>query len=177
MEPQALLVAQISELVDAEPLWLSALANVSAQLMASLDDVSWCGFYLCRDQPQAQSRQPELVLGPFQGLVACTRIAWGKGVCGTAALEDATQLVPNVHSFAGHIACDSATNSEVVVPLHAAGLVVGVLDLDSHSLARFSNADCQLLEQVVATLEQKLDWSGWLMLQDALEPNAVGLKS
>lgn len=180
---QDVLVAQVSELVDAEPLWISALANVSAQLMSSLDQVSWCGFYLRRPTQSASAAVStsaqtlgskavpasfELVLGPFQGGVACTRIAWGKGVCGTAAAQDATQLVPNVHEFAGHIACDSATNSEVVVPVHAGGQVVVVLDLDSHAPARFDAADAKLLERVVATLEQQIDWSGWL---DLLAPN------
>ena len=99
-----------------------------------------------------------LVLGPFQGKVACIRIALGKGVCGTAAGNDETLLVPNVHEFPGHIACDSASNSEIVVPIHADGKVVGVLDIDSPSLNRFSLEDKEGLELFVKELEKVIDF-------------------
>ena len=141
-----LLAAQLDALAQGEELRLPVLANATALLMQEMPDVSWAGFYLADEQGQ-------LVLGPFQGKVACMRIDWGRGVCGTAAAQDATQLVPNVHEFAGHIACDSASNSEVVVPIHQDGKVVGVLDLDSTSLARFTNEDARGLERFVAELE------------------------
>ena len=143
-----LLARQVASLAEGETVRVSVLANASALLMEELPDVSWVGFYL--------RREDELVLGPFQGKVACTRIGWGKGVCGTAAELDATQLVPDVHAFPGHIACDSASRSEVVVPLHEDGRVTGVLDLDSTSLARFDERDARGLEQVVVALEQAL---------------------
>ena len=143
-----LLARQVASLAEGETVRVSVLANASALLMEELPYVSWVGFYL--------RREDELVLGPFQGKVACTRIGWGKGVCGTAAELDATQLVPDVHAFPGHIACDSASRSEVVVPLHEDGRVTGVLDLDSTSLARFDERDARGLEQVVVALEQAL---------------------
>ena len=143
-----LLAQQLASLAEGERLRLPVLANATALIMETLPDVSWAGFYLARDG--------ELVLGPFQGKVACMHIAWGKGVCGTAARLDQTQLIPNVHEFAGHIACDSASNSEVVIPLHEGGAVAGVLDLDSAALARFSERDAHGLERVNATLEELL---------------------
>ena len=144
----ALLAGQLRALGEGETLRLPVLANASALLMEALSDVSWVGFYLRNGD--------ELVLGPFQGKVACMHIAWGRGVCGTAAALDATQLVPDVHAFPGHIACDSASRSEVVVPLHEDDAVCGVLDLDSTSLARFSEEDARGLEQVCAALEELL---------------------
>ncbi|WP_028264357.1 GAF domain-containing protein [Atopobium fossor] len=159
---QSLLIKQAYELVDAESAWLPALANVAALLWESMDDVSWVGFYLRRSIAitSESSSLSELVLGPFQGKIACTRIAWGKGVCGTAAAANTTQLVTNVHEFPGHIACDSASNSEVVVPMHnGAGEVVAVLDIDSASLSRFSIEDATLLENLVATIEKSIDWA------------------
>ena len=143
-----LLAQQLSAVAEGERLRMPVLANATALINEALPDVSWVGFYLADGD--------ELVLGPFQGKVACMRIAWGKGVCGTAAWLDQTQLVPNVHEFAGHIACDSASNSEVVVPIHEDGRVTGVLDLDSISLARFTEADARGLELVVGALEQLL---------------------
>lgn len=143
-----LLAQQVAAFAEGETLRLPVLANVSALLMEALPDVSWVGFYLRNGD--------ELVLGPFQGKVACMHIAWGRGVCGTAALQDSTQLVPDVHAFPGHIACDSASQSEVVVPIHEEGQVTGVLDLDSTSLARFSEHDAEGLEQVVRALEESL---------------------
>lgn len=144
-----LLAQQLVALAEGETSRVAVLANASALLMQTLPDVSWVGFYLTEGDDQ-------LVLGPFQGKVACMRIAWGKGVCGTAAQLDRTQLVPDVHAFPGHIACDSASQSEVVVPIHEAGSVAGVLDLDSTSLARFDQADADGLERVVSALERVL---------------------
>ena len=148
MVDYGLLAQQVAAFAEGETLRLPVLANVSALLMEALPDVSWVGFYL--------RNGGELVLGPFQGKVACMHIAWGRGVCGTAAAQDSTQLVPDVHTFPGHIACDSASQSEVVVPVHEMGQVTGVLDLDSTSLARFNERDAEGLEQVVRALEESL---------------------
>lgn len=115
-------------------------ANLSSLLFNTLDDVNWAGFYFFREN--------ELVLGPFQGLPACIRIALGKGVCGTAAQSFETQLVEDVHEFPGHIACDAASNSEVVVPLIKDGQLIGVLDIDSPSKARFDRDDQAGLEKL-----------------------------
>ena len=144
-----LLAKQVASLIEGERVRVSVLANVSALLNEALPDVSWVGFYWTHVDG-------DLVLGPFQGKVACTRITWGKGVCGTAAQLDKTQLVPDVHTFPGHIACDSASRSEVVVPIHEADRVVGVLDLDSTTPARFSERDAAGLKAIVATLEASL---------------------
>lgn len=144
-----LLAAQLRALAEGETARMPVLANASALIMENLPDVSWAGFYLTDEGGQ-------LVLGPFQGKVACMRIDWGKGVCGTAAQENSVQLVPNVHEFAGHIACDSASNSEIVIPIHENGRVTGVLDLDSMLLARFDQEDAEGLSLFVETLEQLL---------------------
>jgi GAF domain-containing protein len=141
----ALLAAQVRSLAEEDAHWLPVLANASALVMESLPDLNWAGFYLMRGG--------RLVLGPFQGKVACVHIEVGRGVCGTAAELDETQLVANVHEFAGHIACDSTSNSEVVVPIHAAGKVVGVLDIDSPQFSRFSEEDRDGLEAFVRILE------------------------
>jgi GAF domain-containing protein len=125
------------------------MANISALLFTSLDDVNWAGFYFV-DSPQ------ELVLGPFQGNPACIRIPMGKGVCGTAAETKQTQLVEDVHAFAGHIACDAASNSEVVVPVFKNGEVFAVLDIDSPSLSRFDQDDKEGLEALVKCFELTL---------------------
>lgn len=151
-----LLCAQVRSLAEEEGAWLPVLANASALVMEAMDDLNWAGFYLT----DGTTPQPSLVLGPFQGKVACVRIAYGRGVCGTAAAANQSQLVPNVHEFAGHIACDSASNSEVVVPLHKDGEVVGVLDIDSPLLARFGADDLAGLEALVRTIEQVADLSG-----------------
>ena len=124
------------------------LANAAALLFQELPDVSWAGFYLAEGD--------KLVLGPFQGKPACIEIPRGRGVCGTAAALDATQLVPDVHAFPGHIACDCASNSEIVVPLHAQGRVVGVLDIDSPVKERFSEEDKAGLEALCALIEREL---------------------
>jgi len=124
--------------------WIANLANTAALLWHSLPNINWVGFYLLK--------HGELVLGPFQGKPACVRIALGKGVCGTAAAQRRTLVVPNVHEFAGHIACDSASNSEIVVPLIKNGELFGVLDVDSPVLARFGVEDQASLEAMAAIL-------------------------
>ncbi len=127
---------------------LANLANASALLMQGLEDLNWAGFYL------AEGRT--LTLGPFQGKPACIEIPFGRGVCGTAAETGRTQLVPDVHLFPGHIACDAASRSEIVVPLFAGGALRGVMDLDSPSPGRFSEADRAGLEAFAAVLAESL---------------------
>ena len=146
----ALMQAQLEALVEGERNTVANLANASALLMDSLDRINWAGFYLMDGG--------ELVLGPFQGKPACIRIPLGKGVCGTAAQMRQTQRVADVHAFPGHIACDSASNSEIVVPLCAAGAVVGVLDIDSPEKDRFDAADQAGLEALARVLEAACDW-------------------
>jgi len=142
--------AQLKSLMDGEDDKISNMSNASALLMSTLKDINWAGFYLMKNG--------RLQLGPFQGKVACLRIPLGRGVCGTAALEDKTQRIDDVHQFAGHIACDSASNSEIVVPLHANGEVVGVLDIDSPIFERFSEEDQEGLEEFAKILEQGCEW-------------------
>lgn len=127
---------------------ISILSNASSLIWEYMDQLNWCGFYLFEDG--------KLILGPFQGKVACTEIQLGKGVCGTAAVKDETILVEDVHSFDGHIACDSASNSEIVVPIHKDGALYGVLDIDSPALARFTAGDKRGLELTVKALEEVL---------------------
>ena len=146
MNTYELVAAQIRELADEEPHWVPVLANASALVFDAIDGLNWAGFYLMR--------QGELVLGPFQGKVACVRIALGRGVCGTAAKLDQTQLVPDVHVFPGHIACDSASAAEVVVPLHANGQVIGVLDIDSPIMGRFTQDDAAGFELIARAIEE-----------------------
>jgi L-methionine (R)-S-oxide reductase len=129
--------------------WANA-ANAAALVFESLPDLNWAGFYFLRGG--------ELVVGPFQGRVACVRIAVGAGVCGAAALRRATVIVPDVHAFAGHIACDSASNSEIVVPLVAGDRLIGVLDLDSPRLDRFTADDARLLEALAVQIVAACDW-------------------
>lgn len=143
-----LLARQIRELAREEPWYVPFLSNVSALLWDALPDLNWAGFYLMRGG--------RLVLGPFQGKVACIHIAVGKGVCGTAVAEDRVQRVPDVHRFPGHIACDSASNSEIVLPLHRNGQVVGVLDIDSPLPDRFSPEDEAGLRKAVGEIEENL---------------------
>ena len=143
-----LLIGQAEALIQGVPHLVANLANVSALIFTILEDINWAGFYLLEGD--------KLVLGPFQGNPACVEISIGKGVCGTAAAKDAVQLVPDVHLFEGHIACDSASRSEVVVPLHRDGKVVGVLDIDSPSLSRFTEEDRAGLSGLCAMLERKL---------------------
>ena len=140
-----LVCQQLAALTEGVPHLIANLANASALLNEALTDINWAGFYLVEGEM--------LVLGPFQGKTACIEIPKGRGICGTAWAEDALQLVPDVHRFPGHIACDSASNSEIVVPLHKEGRVVAVLDIDSPSPGRFTEADAQGLAQVGKMLE------------------------
>lgn len=139
---------QLYALVHEVPHRTANLANAAALLYNALDAVNWAGFYLLEGDT--------LVLGPFQGKPACIEIQVGRGVCGTAAAQDRTQLVADVHQFPGHIACDGASNSEIVVPLHAGGQVVGVLDIDSPCVGRFTEEDRTGLEDFARILETEL---------------------
>ena len=186
MTDYGLLAKQIVSLAEVDAHWLPVLSNASALLWDALDDINWMGFYLVDPatvsgaEPDAGSGvgpdagsgvepdaapsahepcTPELRLGPFQGKVACVRIPFGRGVCGTAAATKTSQLVEDVHQFPGHIACDSASNSEVVVPIVKDNQVVGVLDIDSPSVARFTQEDLAGLEQVVKALESCVNFS------------------
>ncbi len=141
---------QLKGLAEAEKHWVPLMANASALLWEALKDINWAGFYCVSGS--------RLVLGPFQGKVACIHIEKGKGVCGTAWEQNATQLVPDVHRFPGHIACDSASNSEIVIPIHSEGEVRAVLDIDSPSLERFSEDDRAGLEEFVKILEENIAW-------------------
>jgi GAF domain-containing protein len=140
---------QLEALVADEPDLIANLANVTATLRACLPIASWVGFYI--------TRAGELVLGPFQGNVACVRIAFGRGVCGTAAAERRTLIVPDVDQFPGHIACDAGSKSEIVVPIEVGGKVVAVLDLDSYELAAFDDTDAAWLAKVAA-LAARFAW-------------------
>ena len=140
------LLAQAESLIAGVRHPIANLANISALIYTTMDALNWAGFYLTEGEG--------LVLGPFQGRPACIEIPWGRGVCGTAAEKDETQLVPDVHLFPGHIACDCASRSEIVVPLHAEGKVVGVLDIDSPVEGRFSEDDREGLESLCALLEK-----------------------
>jgi len=146
------LVASLEALLAGETDPLANLANASALLAQTLENINWCGFYLARGE--------ELVLGPFQGNPACVRIPLGKGVCGTAALSRQTLLVPDVSAFPGHIACDAASKSEIVVPILEGRTLRGVLDVDSPRLARFDEEDREGLERFVKTLVTRIDWEG-----------------
>ena len=138
----ALLQAQLESLLADERDFIANAAQFSAFLYSQIEDLNWAGFYLNRNE--------ELVLGPFQGQIACVRIPFGRGVCGAAAASRQTQRVEDVHAFAGHIACDSASNSELVVPLIKDDRLIGVLDLDSPSLSRFTEQDQQGIEALAA---------------------------
>ena len=175
MTDYGLLAKQIVSLAEVDTHWLPVLSNTTALLWDALDDINWAGFYLVdpstvvelglesglepASQPGLEPHLPELRLGPFQGKVACVRIPFGRGVCGTAAATKTSQLIEDVHQFPGHIACDSASNSEVVVPIFKDEQVVGVLDIDSPSVARFTQEDLEGLEQVVKTLESCANFS------------------
>ncbi|NNV06003.1 GAF domain-containing protein [Geobacillus sp. C56-T2] len=143
-ENYTLVIEQLKALIAGEPNLIANLANAAALLNQFLEQINWVGFYLADGD--------ELVLGPFQGLPACVRIPFGKGVCGTAAAERRTVVVPDVHQFPGHIACDAASQSEIVVPLIKDGRVVGVLDIDSPIKNRFDDVDRRYLEQFAAAL-------------------------
>ena len=182
MTDYGLLAKQIVSLAEVDAHWLPVLSNAAALLWDALDDINWAGFYLVdpatvsgaelvaamgaelgaapvAEPSDHEPRTPELRLGPFQGKVACVRIPFGRGVCGTAATTKTSQLVEDVHQFPGHIACDSASNSEVVVPIVKDNQVVGVLDIDSPSVARFTQEDLTGLEQVVKALESCANFS------------------
>ncbi|WP_413472461.1 GAF domain-containing protein [Shewanella baltica] len=139
---------QALALLEGEDDFVAAMANFSALLNDNLTELNWVGFYVMRGE--------QLVLGPFQGKVACTRIPLGKGVCGTAAFTNQTQRVADVHQFDGHIACDSASNSEIVVPVRAQGNVIAVLDIDSPIFDRFDEEDQKGLELLVKSFENCL---------------------
>ena len=144
------LVASLGSLLSGETDALANLANASALLAQALERINWCGFYLLRGE--------DLVLGPFQGKPACVRIPAGQGVCGTAAARRETVVVPDVNAFPGHIACDAASRSEIVVPILEDGRLRGVLDVDSPVIARFDEADRIGLERFVRTLAPFVDW-------------------
>ena len=143
-----LLTKQLEGLTGQVPYAITNLSNAAALLWESLPDINWAGFYKMEDG--------QLILYPFQGKPACTRIRVGRGVCGTAVAEDKTQLVPDVHEFPGHIACDSASNSEIVIPIHVDSEIWGVLDIDSPYLNRFTEEDRAGLERFVEILEKIL---------------------
>lgn len=149
-EQYSQVLAQLEALVDGEPDRIANLANAAALLNYFLKDINWVGFYMLGKTADGQGQ--ELVLGPFQGLPACIRIPLGQGVCGTAAARRETVLVPDVEAFPGHIACDAASRSEIVVPLVKDGELLGVLDVDSPLLSRFDTDDQAFLERFVAIL-------------------------
>jgi len=143
------LYAAISSHLDDETDLIANLANISAFLYTSLPDLNWAGFYIKKGN--------QLVLGPFVGKPACTRIDMGKGVCGTAAQDGKTIVVPDVHAFDGHIACDGETNSEIVLPLFKSGEIFGVLDIDSPIFDRFNEIDADYLEKIATRINQYLN--------------------
>ncbi len=149
---EELFLKQAEEIMNAEPWYVAAMSNLSALMMQSLEELNWAGFYLVRDGM--------LVVGPFQGKPACIRIPAGKGVCGTAVAQDRIQVVPDVHQFPGHIACDSASESEVVVPIHHGGRVAAVLDIDSPVRGRFNEKNTAVLGELVRRMEEKISWEG-----------------
>ncbi|WP_043923566.1 GAF domain-containing protein [Leadbettera azotonutricia] len=145
----ALMVESVRAILEGETDLVAGLANASAALKFYLNDINWSGFYLLKGK--------DLVLGPFQGLPACARIAEGKGVCGKAVMDKKPVLVEDVHKFPGHIACDSASASELVIPLFRGGEIFGVLDLDSPRLARFTELEAEYLEQTGKVIDGFLD--------------------
>lgn len=144
-ENYELVIKQLQALIADEPSFIANLSNASALLNVFLDQINWVGFYLTEGESM-------LVLGPFQGLPACVRIPFGRGVCGTAAANAKTELVADVHAFPGHIACDAASQSEIVVPMLKDGKVIGVLDIDSPIKNRFDEVDRKYLEKFVEVL-------------------------
>lgn len=148
MADYALLCGELAALTENVPYPIANLANTAACIWQHLENINWAGFYIIEEGV--------LILGPFQGKPACIRIPIGKGVCGTAAAKDCIQLVADVHTFPGHIACDSASNSEIVIPIHVNGQLYGVLDIDSPLLGRFTEADRDGLLQAVQILEKSL---------------------
>lgn len=148
---QRSLAKQAGELLAEEKWYVTAFSNISSLIMAVMPGLNWAGFYLVRDG--------SLTVGPFQGKPACIRIAPGKGVCGTALVRDETLVVPDVHKFPGHIACDGASESEIVIPIHAGGQVSAVLDIDSPVRDRFTSEDREELEALVRVIEEKVSWA------------------
>lgn len=148
-ERYVLLLEQAGALIDGVAYPIANYANLSALLYQTLSDINWAGFYLIENG--------KLVLGPFQGKPACIEIEIGKGVCGTTVARDATVVVKNVHEFPGHIACDGASMSEIVIPIHLNGKIIGVLDVDSPVEGRFSETDQLGLEAVVRLIEKNLE--------------------
>ena len=153
MTDYPLLNQQLAALIHGVPHRIANLSNAAALLYNTLPGLNWAGFYLMEENL--------LVLGPFQGKPACVEIPVGRGVCGTAVAKDRTQLVHDVHRFHGHIACDSASNSEIVVPIHAHGRVAGVLDIDSPYIGRFTEEERTGLEGFVRILEAELWQDSW----------------
>lgn len=149
-EDESLLLSQLRHLSEGETNRIALLANASALLGSYLNDINWVGFYLLEENSD------QLILGPFQGLPACIRIPYGKGVCGTAVQQRKTIRVEDVHQFPGHIACDSASNSEIVIPLFVNDALIGVLDIDSPLFARFNEEDQSFLENFAHTLSAYL---------------------
>ena len=147
----ALLFDQARALTEGVSHPIANLSNIAALLWQALPEINWCGFYLMD--------HGALMLGPFCGLPACIRIPLGRGVCGTAAQEDSVQRIYDVHQFPGHIACDSASNSEIVIPIHNGGKVIGVLDIDSPTIGRFDETDQRMLQEIVNHLEACCDFS------------------
>ena len=142
------LIGQVQAIIGDESDFIANMAIVSALLFERLDGVNWAGFYRLEDE--------QLILGPFQGKVACIRIELGKGVCGTAASTDTTQRIADVHAFEGHIACDAQSNAEIVIPVHYNGDVIAVLDIDSVEYNRFDDADQKGLEAIVKVIEKQM---------------------
>lgn len=145
-----LMLMQLQALLEGEENPIAILSNASALLNECLEQINWVGFYLMK--------KGELLLGPFQGKVACMHIAIGRGVCGTAVSENKTQLVKDVHAFPGHIACDSASRSEIVIPIRKGNEIMGVLDIDSPILSRFDEIDAMYLEKCVNVIEDLCKW-------------------
>ncbi|MBC8578060.1 GAF domain-containing protein [Zhenhengia yiwuensis] len=145
-----LMLMQLQALLEGEENPIAILSNASALLNECLEQINWVGFYLMK--------KGELLLGPFQGKVACMHIAVGRGVCGTAVSENKTQLVKDVHAFPGHIACDSASRSEIVIPIRKGNEIIGVLDIDSPILSRFDEIDAMYLEKCVNVIEDLCKW-------------------
>ena len=152
MTDYTLLKEQAKAIIETEPNYVAALSNISALIYESLDRLNWAGFYLMD--------RGSLLVGPFQGKTACIRIEIGKGVCGTAVKEGKIQRVADVHAFPGHISCDSASNSEIVLPMSSDGRIVGVLDIDSPEQDRFSEEDEKGLAELVKCIGEKVDFDG-----------------
>lgn len=144
------MLIMLEGLINNNDLSITKLCNASALINALIGRINWCGFYLAKGN--------ELVLGPFQGMPACTKIEIGKGVCGTSALKKKTLLIKDVHKFAGHIACDAASNSEIVVPIVKDDKLIGVLDLDSDEFDRFTELEKGYLERTIKILNKYINW-------------------